>query len=109
MEKHVNEFLNRIKNEFPDEINFSILGTTEKVFNSENQPLNLDTVIVNERMTFCIYSCDCGKCKNLVGIQIFYGHSSDLTEAKNAAVLIKKVVPKIQVNLIDEFAFFRKK
>lgn len=102
MKKHVKHFLNRIENEFPNETTFSVLGTTEKIFNAENQPINSDTVIVNKRMTFCIYSCGCNKCQNILGIHIFYGHSSDLNDANQAMKLIRKVKPKIRIVLVHE-------
>lgn len=105
MKKHVKDFINQIEKEFPSDTNFSVLGRTETFINASNQPINIDMVVVNERMSFCIHSCGCNNCKNIVGIDIFYGHSSDLNDVNQAMNLIKKVAPTVPIVLTHELEF----
>jgi len=108
MKKHIIDFLNQLEKETPITLDFSTIKPTEKIFYKPNDPIDIDTITIDGKMALCVYSCGCENCKNITGIQIFYGHSSELKDAETAMNYIKKVAPKIRVELIDELWLLRK-
>ncbi len=108
MRKHVKDFINFLEKETTLPIDSTIQSTTERFFNSYGDPVNVDTAVIDNKMALRVFSCGHRKCKNITGLQIFYGHSSDLSDAEIAMLMIKQAVPKIPIELIDELWLFRK-
>jgi hypothetical protein len=108
MKKHIKDFLNHLVKETPITIDFSTIKPTGKLFYTPNDPIDIDTIVIDGKMALCVYSCGCENCKNITGMQIFYGHSSELNDAETAMNYIKTVAPIIRVELIDELWLLRK-
>jgi hypothetical protein len=108
MRKHVKNFLNQLEKETPISFDFSTKRPTEKFFYTPNDPIDIDTIVIDGKMALCVYSCGHKNCKNITGMHIFYGHSSELNDAETAKNYIKKVAPKIRIELVDELWLLRK-
>jgi hypothetical protein len=103
MKKHVKEFVNFLEKETLLQFESLPSFTTPKYLNRDGNLINADEVVINGKMTLCVHSCGCNQCNQIIGMQLFYGHSSDLVDAEDIMVKIKKVVPTIPIFLVDEF------
>ena len=107
MKKHVKVFLNDLEKKTMLKIEFAPSHETTKFLNKYGNPMIVDTMIIDGRMALLVYSCGCNQCKEITGIQIFYGVSSELTDAEDVMLKIKEVVPKIPIVLVDELEMLR--
>jgi hypothetical protein len=108
MKKHIKNLLNQIEKETPITLDYSNPKPTDKIFYTPNDPIDIDEIIMDGIMTLIVYSCGHKCCENITGIDIFYGHSSELSDAETAMNHIKKVAPNIPIHLFDELMLFRK-
>jgi hypothetical protein len=107
MKKHVKEFLNYLEKETMLQIESLPFFKTTKFFNRYGNPINADEVVINGEMTLLVHSCGCNQCKQIIGMQLFYRHSSKLVDAEDVMMKIKKIVPTIPIVLVDEFEALR--
>ena len=87
-------------------IDWTSLKPTEKYVQTNNQPVELDTLNLNGgTLIMLVYSCGCKTCKEIIGIQFFYGlGGSKLDAAETVKKEIKNVSPRIPIeifNLLD--------
>lgn len=102
MDKKVKKFLKRIEKETPVRFHVLTQCPTETFINKMGQLTNFDTVIIDNRMSCFIHSCGDSNCDCILGLQILYGVSSELSDAEKVMRHIKSVAPKTQIELIDE-------
>ncbi len=105
MKKHVKNFLNYLENE--TELEFDNTFPTSNTINQNGDPIKVDTVIVNGKMSMSIISCGHKKCKSIIGLLISYGLHSEFDDAVNVSNIIKNVAPEIPIDLMDELFLFR--
>jgi hypothetical protein len=103
MKKSTKDFLINLEKNASIIVDWSNLQPTEKYLQSNNQPVEIDTINVNRgNFIFMVYSCDCKTCKEVIAVQIFYGlGDSKLTDAETLKNLMHKVAPKTKVEIYN--------
>ena len=107
MKKHIADFFTQIEENTTISLDYSTLGLTETMYYTPDDPIDIDLIVINDKMTLSVYSCGCKKCKNITGIHISYGVNSDIKDATEVKSLIKGEFPNIRIEFIDEINLFR--
>jgi hypothetical protein len=105
MKKSTKDFLINLEKRTSITIDWSNLEPTDKGVQKNGEPSEIDTLNVNNgRLIMMVHSCGCETCKEIIGMQIFYGLGSILVDAETVKKEIKKVAPQIPIeifNLLD--------
>lgn len=102
MKKSTKDFLINLEKETSIKIDWSNLEPTDKGVQKNGEPSEIDTLVVNGgRFMMMVHSCGCGTCKEIIGMQIFYGCGSVLEDAETVKNEIRKVAPRIPIKLLN--------
>jgi hypothetical protein len=102
MKKSTRDFLINLEKETSIKIDWSNLEPTDKGVQKNGEPSEIDTLVVNDgKFMMMVHSCGCETCKEIIGMQIFYGIWSELEDAETVKKEIHKVAPKVPVTLLN--------
>jgi hypothetical protein len=105
MKSSTKDFLMMLERKTSIKIDWSSLKPTEKYVQTNNQPVELDTLNLNGgSFIMLVYSCGCKTCKEVMGIQIFYGlGGSKSDDAETIKKEIIKVAPGTNIVIYNLF------
>lgn len=104
MKKYTRDFLFNLENKTTIKFDWSNLKPTEKYVQQNNQAVEADTMLINKKLITIVISCGCKTCKEVIGLQIFYGlGESSLIDAETVMNQIKIVAPMIPIELYNLF------
>ena len=78
MKKYTRDFLFNLENKTTIKFDWSNLKPTEKYVQQNNQAVEADTMLINKKLITIVISCGCKTCKEVIGLQIFYGYMHKL-------------------------------